>query len=296
MPLTQIDRDALGILQVLDEAPRDEYVDRNDVATRSGLTPERVNDAVALLVDSGWAEWEQTFGTAPFDFNCVMITARGRYERQRQVAMAATEQTTASQPAAGGPPFELSASPMSSILPPAPVGSPYGFTDEDWETVADRRGTPGRLYVVFGHQFESDCYETVALRQNVETMFRQAVEHYCAIPGRGAISLDYRNLHAGYGEHLFNEIARDIIGADIAVFDTSDLNPNVMLEMGVALTWGVRVLPIKRRDRPAPPSDVSGQTWVNYLDSAAAFVDPEHQSKLVRMVERAIQKKGRSAV
>ena len=84
MTVTQIDRDALRILQVLDEAPRGDYVDRNDVASRSGLTAERVNDAVALLVDLGWAEWEQTFGTAPFDFNCVVITARGRYERQRQ--------------------------------------------------------------------------------------------------------------------------------------------------------------------------------------------------------------------
>ena len=127
-------------------------------------------------------------------------------------------------------------------------------------------------------------------------MFQQAVDHYSGIPGRGAITLRYRNLHAGYGEHLFNEIARDIIGADIAVFETSDLNPNVMLEMGVALTWGVRVLPIKRHDRPEPPSDVSGQTWVNYSNDAAAFDDPEHQNKLTRMVERAIQKKGRSAV
>jgi len=85
----------------------------------------------------------------------------------------------------------------------------------------------------------------------------------------------------------------DIIGADIAVFETSDLNPNVMLEMGVALTWGVRVLPIKLEGRPKPPSDVSGQTWVDYRDNASLFVDPEHEHKLVRMIERAVRKKGR---
>lgn len=44
----------------------------------------------------------------------------------------------------------------------------------------------------------------------------------------------------------FNEIARDVISADIAVFETSDQNSNVMIEMGVALTWGRRVLPINR--------------------------------------------------
>ena len=52
------------------------------------------------------------------------------------------------------------------------------------------------------------------------------------------VQLDFQSLAAGYGGHLFNKIARDIIGADIAVFETSNLNPNVMLEMGVALTWG----------------------------------------------------------
>jgi hypothetical protein len=53
-----------------------------------------------------------------------------------------------------------------------------------------------------------------------------------------------RNQVQKYGEYLFNEIARDIISADIAVFDTSGLTPNVMLEMGVALTSGTRVPPI----------------------------------------------------
>lgn len=95
------------------------------------------------------------------------------------------------------------------------------------------------------------------------------------------------------GEHLFNEIARDIISADIAIFDTSDLNPNVMVEMGVALTWGVGVLPIKHQDCPKPPSDISGQTWADYKNSAEAFSDIEHDQKLMRMVERAARKKAK---
>ena len=74
------------------------------------------------------------------------------------------------------------------------------------------------------------------------------------------------------------------------------MNPNVMLEMGVALTWGVRVLPIKRQDKPKPPSDVSGQTWADYGKDGADFVDPDHLDKLFRMVERAIQKKRRALV
>ena len=106
-------------------------------------------------------------------------------------------------------------------------------------------------------------------------------------------TLEHQELAAGYGEHLFNEIARDIIGADIALFETSDLNPNVMLEMGVALTWGVRVLPIKREGQTKPPSDVSGQTWADYRDSGAEFVGSDHEVKLIRMIDRAVRKKGR---
>jgi len=181
------------------------------------------------------------------------------------------------------------------LLPPAPIGSPYGFTDEDWETVSQRRGQSGRLFAVLGHQFQSSHFDTSALRKNVETMLQRAVEAYNRMPGRSQLTLDFRSLSAGYGEHLFNEIARDIIGSDIAVFETSDLNPNVMLEMGVALTWGVRVLPIKREGQPKPPSDVSGQTWADYREHAEAFVDPDHEAKLVRMIERAVRKKGRGA-
>ena len=66
-----------------------------------------------------------------------------------------------------------------------------------------------------------------------------------------------------------------------------------MLEMGVALTWGVRVLPIKASGRPSPPADVSGQTWVEYEASGKKFLDGDHQSKLARMVQRAIRKKGK---
>ncbi|MGA2261263.1 MAG: hypothetical protein ABSH28_07500 [Acidobacteriota bacterium] len=300
MPATQIDRDAIKILGVLANAPRGEYVDRNDVARLSGLPPDRVNDAVALLVEAGHAEWNQTFGTAPYDFNDVMITSRGRYEQQRIAA--ATKQSESTHPkstvgqrADPGFPEEGGVQTVASILPPAPIGSPYGFTDEDWETVSERKGQAGRLYAVSGHQFESRFFDTAMLRHNIEAMLRRAVEAYNGDPSRRPLSLEYRSLSAGYGEHLFNEIARDIIGADIAVFETSDLNPNVMLEMGVALTWGVRVLPIKLEGCPKPPSDVSGQTWADYRDNAAAFVDPEHEHKLVRMIERAVRKKGRGA-
>jgi hypothetical protein len=66
-----------------------------------------------------------------------------------------------------------------------------------------------------------------------------------------------------------------------------------MIEMGVALTWDVRVLLIKAEGQERPPSDISGQTWVDYRNSGEEWIDPHHHSKLVQMVERTARKKGR---
>ena len=241
------------------------------------LTPTEINDAATILEESGYVELFRYLGTSPFDFGEISLLPRGKYEYERVAEKKAVSQTTEAE----------------IFRPPVPVGSPYGFNDEDWEIVAEAKGRPGQLRVVFGFQFESTHYDTESLKQNVEKMFQNAVEAYNKLPDATTAELIFQPLAAGYGEHLFNEIVRDIISADIAVFDTSDLNPNVMLEMGVALTWGVRVLPIKEENCPEPPSDISGQTWAKYRDSGSEFVDSGHKNKLSRMVERAARKKGR---
>ena len=150
------------------------------------------------------------------------------------------------------------------------------------------------LHVVFGFQFKSSRYDAKKRKLNVEAMVNAAVIMYGKMPNNVPIAAKFHLLEAGYGEHLFNKIARDIISADIAIFETSDLNPNVMLEMGVALTWGVRVLPIKVEGCNPPPSDISGQTWADYRNHAAEFVDPNHQAKLVTMIDFAVRKKARA--
>jgi hypothetical protein len=173
-----------------------------------------------------------------------------------------------------------------------PIGSPFGFTDIDWEHVSTERGKPDQLRVVLGYQFESAHYESQSLRENLRGHFQGAVDQYSAAAATDVdIALVFEPLSAGLGEHLFNEIVRAIISSDVAVFETSDLNPNVMIEMGVALTWGTRVLPIKKQGCERPPSDISGQTWADYVDSAARFVDEDFPAKVMALVERAHRKK-----
>ena len=268
------------VLRILAEAPRQEsgeaWVSGDEIREATNLSPSEINDAINLLVAQRLVEWRRTMGPYPFEFAQVNITSRGRYEiERRRTAGAQVERE------------------IAPTLPPTPVGSPYGFTHEDWEIVTERKSDQDAVRVVLGSPFQSNHFDINQLRTNVRDMFQKAVEEYNRQPNTIQVSLDFQILGAGYGEHLFNEIARDIISADIAVFDTSDQNPNVMIEMGVALTWDVRVLPIKSEGCQKPPSDISGQTWADYRDSAREWVDPNHHRKLVRMVERAVRKKGR---
>jgi len=281
------------VLRTLAERSRDNagysWTSGQEVQNSTGLSAAEVNDVVTVLEESGMVEVLRYLGTAPFLFGQVSITSRGRYEWQRTASAEKERKTdTLATPETHAPVSLIS----PAFRPPAPVGSPFGFTDIDWEIVADARSRSDELRVVLGHAFETQHFDVGQLKMNVEQMFRKAFQDYSQ--GAGAIQgvrLDFRILGAGYGEHLFNEIARATISADIAVFETSDLNPNVMIEMGVALTWGVRVLPIKEEECPKPPSDISGQTWADYRDSAREFVDPRHHEKLMAMVERAVRKK-----
>ena len=246
----------------------------------SGLAPRDISDAVDYLESIGAVEVFKYIGTAPFDFGNVELKSRGRYIYNEIIAE--REANRAKNQELGIP---LPRRPLN------PIGSPYGFTEDDWDIVALQKEDEQTLYVVMGLQFESSFYDNDTLGRNVEAIFQNAVQRYNEQHQGGRIELHFERLSAGLGEHLFNEIARDIIGADIAVFETSDLNPNVMLEIGVALTWGVRVLPIKSEEAPKPPSDISGQTWIDYEDSAARIIDNKFDRKLLKMIERCMARK-----
>jgi hypothetical protein len=243
------------------------------------LTPSEINDAIAVLADLGFVEPFRALGTYPFTFYNVTLTSRGRYEYQRRKSES-TSKTV-----------DEETRDRRNLTPRSPVGSPFGFTDLDFEEATNRTHDTSRLYVVFGYQFTSQYYETEKLKINVYNMFQNAVMEYKKGPNPLDIQLEFINLSGEYGGHIFNKIALDIISSDIAVFETSDFNPNVMIEMGVALTWGIRVLPIKRKGRDKPPSDISGQTWIDYLDDGSKFLGGDHEAKMLRMIERAIQKK-----
>lgn len=243
-----------------------------------GLSPEDINDAVDYLVVLGSVEVIRGLGTEPYTFGAIMVNSRGKFlyhEMKKRTDEVEKEKEKKLLPE----------------RPVNPVGSPYGFTDDDWEYVSLRREDRSTLNVVFGLQYKSEYYNTDQLINNIKNYFQKAVEMYNKKRSKEKITLQFEKLTAGYGEHLFNTIARSIIGSDIAVFEVSDQNPNVMIELGVALTWGVRVLPLREKKSPNPPTDISGQTWIEYEESGGKIIDEEFHKKLEKMIERAISKK-----
>jgi len=271
-----IERDMFVILHKLVSESQEEGAEPEllgpQISELTDLSVNQINDAVTLLVEWGYTNWQQFLGTGPYNFHSITLTPRGRYDYEKM-----TRETTSDEP-------EIS-------TPTTPIGSPYGFQEHHWDVVTERKRDSSRLYVVFGHQFESEYYQTETLQENIEAMVQEAVGIYNTDNDSHNIELSFISLSAGYGGHLFNDIARDIIGSDIAIFETSDQNPNVMIEMGVALTWGTRVLPIKLERCERPPSDISGQTWADYRNDGLEFVDPNHMTKLVDLIQKTIRSK-----
>lgn len=276
--MNPIEENAMNILVYLTEKKL-ENVSGNEINDLTGLSPEDINDAIEHLESLGAADVMKTIGTAPYGFYFVNITSRGRYLYHEMK----------------GKTNEIKQIGGRTLLPKRPlnpVGSPYGFTDDDWEFVSLKKGDMNTLNVVFGLQYKSQHYNTDHLIKNIREHVEEAIKMYNEKHPKNKIESQFEKLTAGYGEHLFNTIARSIISSDIAIFEVSDQNPNVMIELGVALTWGVRILPIRDANSPKPPSDISGHTWIEHRISGEEILDEEFLKKLIIMIERAIAKKG----
>ena len=278
--MNPIEKNAIIILKECVERKL-EWIQSESIAEITSLSADDINDAVDYLEDLGAIRVESAIGTAPYRFVMFQILTRGRflYNEIIEKSHAPTDEGKE----------------KTGLLPKRPlnpVGSPYGFTENDWDRVALQKEDRTTLYVVMGMQFHSEQYDSENLIKNIEGHFRQSLESYNS-KVREKIKLNFEKLESGYGEHLFNTIAAAIIGADIAIFETSDKNANVMIELGVALTWGIRVLPIRERNSPDTPSDILGHVWIKYEDSGRNVLDENFHKKLEEMIKRNIAAKGR---
>ena len=72
------------VLAFLYGADRNAQVTGPDIAAATSLAPQEINDAVTILVENNYIEWQRFLGTAPWAFGYVEITPRGRYQFERE--------------------------------------------------------------------------------------------------------------------------------------------------------------------------------------------------------------------
>jgi len=269
--MQSIFRSSLEILQAIKESGSDEII-YTELIEKSSLSKKELKPGLKYLVNLGVVEVDAgSYGKKIF------INSLGKYLCQKITR-------------------EIINNPKDTIqggmMPPelVPIGSPYGFTPNDWKVVIQNKRDVKTLYTVVGLQYKSDIYDCSSFLSNLENHILRAVQNFNRYHDT-ELKLNYKKLEAGLGEHQFNKVVRDIIGADIAFFETSHLNPNVMMEMGVALTWGVIFIPLKEENHSKPPSDISGQTWVDYKDSAETICASGFNEKLIGMFKRVIDNK-----
>ena len=284
-----IEQNGQKVLEILSKEPMEKYMGGKTLEVKSQLSIGEINLAIDHLEKNGLIERLNGEGTEPYNFASISLNSKGRFyiSEQAQTVNRSLLDMMNDSPSVGNQSHELN--PFFQLVMPA--GSPFGFTDQDWEYVSKKKRQHNVLYVVLGLQYDSAHYNMENVKNNIRSEFERAIDRYNEKLDKSKVELEFSVLKGGYGEHLFNHIAREIISADIAVFETSDINPNVMIELGVALTWGTRVLPIKKVGVKTPPSDISGQTWAEYNADGADFTNKEHYEDMLYMIDRAIQKK-----
>jgi len=303
--MNPIEQNALYILKIIVDKDI-KRIGGKGLEEETGFDTRDVNDAVEYLEDLDAVDVLRGMGTSPYKFVSIAVKSRGRYLYHEIFSEAKgtiinENEIKPSKVSTKSNGFNFEETKQSDLnnkslpkRPYNPVGSPYGFTNDNWEEVTRRQRDKNQLYVVFGLQYESEYYETADIIENIKRYFETSIENFKSDHQEETnIKLNFKKLTAGYGGHVFNSIAESIIGSDIAVFEVSDRNPNVMIELGVALTWDRRVLPLRELNSPESPSDISGQHWIKYEQSGEIIHDEDFHDKLNIMVERAILKKGK---
>lgn len=118
------------------------------------------------------------------------------------------------------------------------------------------------LRVFVGHQLDSEYHDESDLKALLRGVCRKLA------PKRIALEATFGRFPAG--ENLWDSVRETIRRADLAVFDVSENNPNVMLEAGLALGSSKRILMLKSQEsggRFKRPSDLVGYVYLPYTDA-----------------------------
>lgn len=289
--MNPIEKNATELLIILVEDKINETSGKS-INELTGFEANDINDAVDYLESIGAIKVLKALRTDPYNFSRIKVTARGKYLFYEIRDELKTSKTKEEKKKDISEKLRNDETLLLPERPKNPVGSPYGFQEKDWKFVSSRKKDDKNLYVVLGLKYKSEHYNTTKLIKNLETHFKTSLKSSIEKEEIDPAKLQFEKLRAGLGGHVFNKIAKKIIGADIAVFEVSDHAPNVMIELGVALTWGIPVIPLFKNGAPELPSDISGHSWVKYDDNFNIIFDDDFQDNLKEIIRDSLQEKG----
>lgn len=106
-----------------------------------------------------------------------------------------------------------------------------------------------------GFQFSSEYYNTMSLKKGITESLKSL-----------GIKPFFADEHAK-SEHITCKLCEKMQRVNFCIFDLSDLNPNVILELGIAYGFGKRVVIIKnKKSLKKIPSDLQGIERIEYED------------------------------
>lgn len=141
-----------------------------------------------------------------------------------------------------------------------------------------------RLNVFVGYQHHSDFHDSKAIRSLIVSLDKHLQRK------------DNMFLNVQYGKFppgsvLWTEVTKAITDSDICIFDISENNPNVMIEVGLALGLGRQVFLLKNEEskRFSTPSDLRSTIYVTY-QSTKKLNSPNVLSELSEGVRNFVQR------
>jgi len=125
-----------------------------------------------------------------------------------------------------------------------------------------------KLKVFVGYQINSEYHDTKELKETIFKVKKNIEEEF------SNIELDIKFGEFGAGKVLFNEVLNAIKECEIAIFDISENNPNVLIEVGMAYGNNKQVVLLKNelsKERFRVPTDISAFVYVPYRDKKAIY-------------------------
>ena len=118
-----------------------------------------------------------------------------------------------------------------------------------------------KIRVFVGYQTNSEYHKTEDIKDTIFEV-KKIVEDKLA-----NIELDVKFGEFGAGKSLFEAVRNAIKECEIAIFDISENNPNVLIEVGMAYGYNKRVILLKNelsKGKFKVPSDISAFIYLTY--------------------------------